>query len=91
MHYSELKINTELNVIEKDDGSLLVHLPIRGHAFRAGPVSRALLDKLSNRESLTAKEASNPLVNELKRIGALGGEIHPLPTTKKLDKFEPVE
>lgn len=88
---SALKLNTEMTIFDHDDGTLLVHLPIRGYAFRAGCHSAPALRKLRAGKELTPSEAQTDVVAELNRIGALGYEQRPRPKTRALEQFEPVE
>jgi uncharacterized protein len=89
--FSHTKLSTEMNLFDHQDGTSLVHFPIRGYALRVKADSREILERLRNGEELSQAEGNSNLVAELKRIGAIGAHPRPRPNTAMVARFEPWE
>ena len=84
-------INTEVSIFEASDGGAIVHLPLKGRAFRVNDRARRVIEKLAAGVVLSEDEVSTDVITALHRMGLLGVERTPEPKTLPLQEFCPTE
>ena len=84
-------INTEVSIFEGSHGDAIVHLPLKGRAFRVNDRTRRIIETLLAGQMLPDDEASASVLAVLDRMGILGGERTPEPRTLPLQEFCPTE
>ncbi|MGW2152096.1 radical SAM protein [Nonomuraea sp. NPDC001699] len=83
-------LSTEVSIFDGADGEAIVHLPLKGRAFRVDERVRRNVEELA--AGLRAPDEIGDDVREvLHRMGILGGERTPEPRTPPLQEFTPLE
>ncbi|MGW6842567.1 radical SAM protein [Streptomyces sp. NPDC054958] len=84
-------VNTEVSIFDASDGGAIVHLPLKGRAFRVDDRTGRIIEKIVAGQALPEDDVSARVLAALDKMGIIGGEMAPEPATRPLQEFRPTE